>query len=168
MKKGIVGMDPRMTDRIQCKTEGCINTILLSTADETGGFCMPCVQAVARREREDYIQKHRSDVNEFDGVTDPVEALKVGLGKVISVIHNDGSVGLAEFAPYDRIFVTAASPGIPPPLIDQLADGGKLLIPSGSSYISELTLVTKTGKKIKKRKLGGCAFVPLRGKYGFQ
>ena len=92
---------------------------------------------------------------------------KVGLTKIITIIHNDGSLGLTEYAPYDRIFVTCASPGIPSPLIDQLADGGKLLIPSGSSYISELILVTKSDKKIKKRNLGGCAFVPLRGKYGF-
>jgi protein-L-isoaspartate(D-aspartate) O-methyltransferase len=93
---------------------------------------------------------------------------KVGLSEIVTIIHNDGSVGLAEYAPYDRIFVTCASPGIPPPLIEQMVDGGKLLIPSGSSYVSELILVTKSGKKVKKRNLGGCAFVPLRGKYGFQ
>lgn len=93
---------------------------------------------------------------------------KVGLADFVTIVQNDGSIGLVEYSPFDRIFVTCASPGIPPPLIEQLADGGKLLIPSGSSYISDLILVTKTKSKVKKRNLGGCAFVPLRGRYGFK
>lgn len=91
-----------------------------------------------------------------------------GCDKYVTVICRDGSLGLAEHAPYDRIFVTCASPGIPPPLLEQLKDGGKLLIPSGSSYISDLILVSKLRGKIKKKNLGGCAFVPLRGHYGFK
>lgn len=93
---------------------------------------------------------------------------KVGLEESVTILHGDGSIGLKEHAPYDRIFVTCASPGIPPPLLEQLKDGGKLLIPSGSSIVSDLLLITKTGGKISKKNLGGCAFVPLRGKYGFQ
>jgi protein-L-isoaspartate(D-aspartate) O-methyltransferase len=92
----------------------------------------------------------------------------VGLDRSVTIIEGDGSVGLKEHAPYDRIFVTAASPGIPPPLIEQLKEGGKLLIPSGSSIVSDLILVTKKGGKIKEQNLGGCAFVPLRGRYGFK
>ncbi|MFH2056981.1 MAG: DUF1963 domain-containing protein [bacterium] len=66
-----------MTERIRCKNLECSNMILVSTAERTNGFCMPCVQATARKEREEYIRKHRRDVNEFDGVTDPVEILKI-------------------------------------------------------------------------------------------
>lgn len=92
---------------------------------------------------------------------------KVGLERIITVVEGDGSMGLPDFAPYDRIFVTCASPGIPPPLLEQLEDGGILLIPSGSSCISDLILVRKNKGKISKTNLGGCAFVPLKGKYGF-
>jgi protein-L-isoaspartate(D-aspartate) O-methyltransferase len=93
---------------------------------------------------------------------------KTGLDKYITIIEGDGSVGLEKNAPYDRIFVTCASPGVPPPLRDQLKEGGKLLIPSGSSYVSDLLLITKTGDKFKEENLGGCAFVPLIGEYGFK
>jgi protein-L-isoaspartate(D-aspartate) O-methyltransferase len=77
----------------------------------------------------------------------------------------DGSCGLPTYQPYDRIYVTCAAPGIPQPLIDQLADPGKLLIPVGSMYC-ELTLLQKEKQKQTVRQLGGCVFVPLVGKYG--
>jgi protein-L-isoaspartate(D-aspartate) O-methyltransferase len=92
---------------------------------------------------------------------------KVGLEKIVTIINDDGSLGYKEHSPYDRIFVTCASPDVPPPLIEQLRNGGKLLIPSGSSYVSDLLLITKRDGKLKKKNLGGCAFVPLRGHYGF-
>ncbi|MEA2564317.1 MAG: hypothetical protein QOH06_5821 [Acidobacteriota bacterium] len=66
-----------MTERIPCKTPGCTGTILPATAQRTGGFCMPCVRTAARKEREEYIRQNRREVNEFEGVTDPVEVLKI-------------------------------------------------------------------------------------------
>jgi len=78
----------------------------------------------------------------------------------------DGSKGLPKYAPYDRIYVTCAAPGIPPPLIEQLKDGGKLMIPVGK-MICNLELIEKKDDKIITKDLGGCAFVPLVGKYGF-
>lgn len=66
-----------MAERIPCKTPGYTGTILPATAQRTGGFCMPCVQPAARKEREEYIRQNRRDVNEFEGVTDPVEVLKI-------------------------------------------------------------------------------------------
>ncbi|UCH89037.1 MAG: protein-L-isoaspartate(D-aspartate) O-methyltransferase [Thermoplasmata archaeon] len=93
---------------------------------------------------------------------------KVGLEDNVTIIEADGSLGLESHAPYDRIFVTCASPGIPPPFVKQLKEGGQLLIPSGSSYVSDLLLVTKKGGEIDEKNLGGCAFVPLRGRYGFK
>jgi len=92
---------------------------------------------------------------------------RCGLDKRVTLVIGDGSCGLKEHAPYDRIFITCASPGIPQPLIDQLKDGGKLLIPSGSIYFQDLILCEKKGKKIAKTNYGGCVFVPLIGEYGF-
>lgn len=83
----------------------------------------------------------------------------------IIVEVGDGSVGLPAHQPYDRIYVTCAAPSIPQPLIDQLQDPGKLLIPIGSMYC-ELTLLEKEKGKQAVHHLGGCVFVPLVGKYG--
>ncbi|MDH7517577.1 MAG: protein-L-isoaspartate O-methyltransferase [Candidatus Thermoplasmatota archaeon] len=94
------------------------------------------------------------------------ENLEKTVIKNVTVIVGDGSQGHIEHAPYDRIYVTCASPGVPPPLIDQLKDRGKLLIPVGQT-VCELQLVEKTGKEIKTSDLGGCVFVPLVGKYGY-
>jgi protein-L-isoaspartate(D-aspartate) O-methyltransferase len=93
---------------------------------------------------------------------------KAGFGNNVTVIQGDGSLGYPKQAPYDRIFVTCASPDLPPPLIEQLAENGKMLIPVGSTFYSELTLVTKLENKLLKSKLGGCAFVPMIGEYGHQ
>jgi protein-L-isoaspartate(D-aspartate) O-methyltransferase len=77
----------------------------------------------------------------------------------------DGSCGLPTFQPYDRIYVTCAAPSAPQPLIDQLCDTGKLLIPIGDMYC-ELTLLEKKKGTVVSHHLGGCVFVPLVGKYG--
>jgi len=78
----------------------------------------------------------------------------------------DGSEGLEKYQPYDRIYVTCAAPAVPPPLISQLKDGGKLLVPVGKLYC-DLKLIEKKGEKIVTKNLGGCVFVPLVGKHGF-
>ena len=83
----------------------------------------------------------------------------------VTVVVGDGSEGLKKYEPYDRIYVTCAAPSIPNPLVDQLKDHGKLLIPVGSMYC-ELQLIEKKGKEIQSKDLGGCVFVPLVGKYG--
>ena len=89
---------------------------------------------------------------------------KTKINNVIVKI-GDGSEGLEEFKPYDRIYVTCASPQIPPPLIEQLKDQGKLLIPVGSMYC-DLKLIEKKGIDLITKDFGGCVFVPLIGKYG--
>jgi len=83
----------------------------------------------------------------------------------VTVKIGDGSQGLQEFAPYDIIYVTCAAPDIPDPLIEQLKDPGQILIPVGQR-ICELMLLEKKDDKITSKNLGGCAFVPLIGKYG--
>lgn len=78
----------------------------------------------------------------------------------------DGTDGWEEHSPYDRIIVTAAATDIPPALIKQLGEGGRMIIPVGARFSQELILLTKKRGKIKKEKRGGCIFVPLVGKYG--
>lgn len=66
-----------MTDRIPCVNPDCSNTVLPDTAARNSGFCMPCVLAKATRERDEHIRANRRDVDEFAGVSDPVEILKI-------------------------------------------------------------------------------------------
>jgi len=77
----------------------------------------------------------------------------------------DGSCGLPFYQPYDRIYVTCAAPYMPQPLIDQLQDCGKLLVPIGDMYCELILLEKEKGKSVT-HPLGGCVFVPLVGKYG--
>lgn len=83
----------------------------------------------------------------------------------VTVEVGDGSEGLEKYQPYDCIYVTCAAPDIPKPLIDQLKDPGKLMVPVGYTMCT-LILLEKIQGKITKKNLGGCAFVPLVGKYG--
>jgi protein-L-isoaspartate(D-aspartate) O-methyltransferase len=80
----------------------------------------------------------------------------------------DGSVGWSAFAPFDRIIVTAGAPEIPKRLLDQLADGGRMVIPTGPRRIQDLKLVEKDGDKITVTTAGGCVFVPLIGSDGWK
>lgn len=82
--------------------------------------------------------------------------------KNIHIKCSDGRMGWKEHAPYDRIIVTAASRNIPPALIDQLVDGGRMIIPIGRQHwTQELILVQKQGRKLSKESLLPVRFVPL-------
>jgi len=98
------------------------------------------------------------------------ENLKKTGYKDVILIRGDGSLGYPKYAPYDKIVVSAASPDIPKPVIEQLKPNGILLIVIGSPS-GEQTLIkikkTKSGKLIKKELLG-VIFVPLRGRYGWK
>ncbi|WP_432736353.1 protein-L-isoaspartate(D-aspartate) O-methyltransferase [Maridesulfovibrio sp. FT414] len=81
---------------------------------------------------------------------------------------DDGTMGWPEHAPYDRIIVTAGGPEIPQYLVDQLADGGRMVIPvGGQKRMQRLMLVTKHDGNIETTDMGGCAFVDLVGKQGW-
>ena len=80
----------------------------------------------------------------------------------------DGTLGWPEAAPFNGIMVTAASPKIPQPLIDQLAMGGKMVIPVGDRLTQDLLLIERVPEGIKKTSLGGVRFVDLIGKWGWQ
>ncbi len=80
----------------------------------------------------------------------------------------DGTFGWVEESPFDAILVTAGSPNIPETLIDQLTTGGKLVIPVGDASVQDLFRLTKTEGGVEKEDLGGCRFVKLIGKYGWE
>jgi protein-L-isoaspartate(D-aspartate) O-methyltransferase len=92
---------------------------------------------------------------------------KLGYAKV-HVIHGDGSRGLAERAPFDRIVVAAAAPQVPDALVAQLAEGGKLILPVGNRYEQQLQIVRKLGGQISSTTADLCRFVPLLGEYGWR
>ncbi len=87
--------------------------------------------------------------------------------KNVHVHCGDGTLGLAECAPFDAILVTAAAPAIPDPLVQQLGESGRLVIPVGSSDYQKLTLVQKNGDQMTTRVLEECRFVPLIGRHGW-
>jgi len=86
----------------------------------------------------------------------------------VEVIEGDGSLGLKEHAPFDRIIVTAACPDVPKPLLDQLKINGIIVIPIGNPYLQEMNVIEKTEDGIKRNTIGSFMFVPLVGKYGFK
>ena len=86
----------------------------------------------------------------------------------IEFIHGDGTRGLPEHAPYDRIIVAAAAPDVPTSLFEQLVEGGRIIIPVGSPEMQELLLVRKQNGLPVTQQLEGCRFVPLLGEQGFR
>jgi len=91
---------------------------------------------------------------------------KLGYDNVV-VICGDGTLGYEPLASYDRIYATAAGPKVPKPLIEQLKDGGKLLMPIGK-YIQHLILVEKENGMIAEKNFGEVSFVPLVGEEGWE
>lgn len=86
----------------------------------------------------------------------------------VHVLIGDGTQGLPEHAPYDAIAVAAAGPQIPRSLLDQLAPGGRLVIPIGTREEQELVRIVRTPEGLRKESLGPVRFVPLVGREGWQ
>jgi protein-L-isoaspartate(D-aspartate) O-methyltransferase len=87
----------------------------------------------------------------------------------IYIIVGDGTLGLPEYAPFDRIIVTAAAPKATETLLTQLKKGGKMVVPVGNRSIQDLKLIEKAlNGRIYRKSLGGCRFVPLIGKEGWR
>lgn len=103
---------------------------------------------------ENLAKKSQSDLTEL-GYTN------------IKIRAGDGTLGWPEEAPFDRIIVTAASPRVPLPLIEQLDENGLIILPLGSDFGQVLTLVKKVKGQLQSTEICGCAFVPLVGKYGY-
>lgn len=102
-------------------------------------------------------------------LAEPARRLLIQLGyDNIHVVVGDGTVGFPDAAPYHRIIVTAAAPNVPPPLIDQLAVPGRMVLPLGDRQLQELTVVSKTHEGLDSAAVFDCRFVPLVGEYGWE
>lgn len=86
----------------------------------------------------------------------------------VSMLMGDGTVGWREYAPYDAILVSAGGPGVPPALIEQLTDGGRLLIPVGTREEQTLKLIAKHGESHVVSDVAPVRFVPLFGTQGWE
>ncbi|VFQ44097.1 protein-L-isoaspartate(D-aspartate) O-methyltransferase [Desulfoluna butyratoxydans] len=81
---------------------------------------------------------------------------------------SDGTTGWPEEAPFDAIIVTAGAPEIPTHLTDQLADGGRLVMPVGGADTQDLLRITRAGNELVHENMGKCRFVPLIGEFGWK
>lgn len=94
-------------------------------------------------------------------------ALKAAGVANVSILVGDGTLGWSAYAPYQAIVVAAGGPEVPPPLVEQLAPGGRMLIPLGEGAAQTLTLVERDQSQLRQTKLGDARFVPLVGEHGF-
>jgi len=124
---------------------GYQTAILASLADRV--FSIERVESLARRAQE------------------ILESL--GTANVIVRVA-DGTIGWKEYEPYDRIIVTAGAPDVPESLLDQLADPGVMVIPVGTRGFQELVVVRKEEGETRRSREGGCVFVPLLGREGWE
>ena len=81
--------------------------------------------------------------------------------------YSDGTTGWSDQSPFDAIIVTAGAPQIPPVLVQQLAEGGRLIIPVGDQHVQELVKVYRDKDGLHQTTLGGCRFVKLIGEHGW-
>ena len=86
----------------------------------------------------------------------------------VPVVIGDGTLGFPGGAPYDGVLITAATPSIPSPLVEQLAEGGRLVAPVGSRDLQELVRLTRKGHDLTRESFGGVVFVPLLGEHGWK
>jgi protein-L-isoaspartate(D-aspartate) O-methyltransferase len=96
------------------------------------------------------------------------EALESAGIRNVTVLVGDGTLGWRPFAPYDAILVAAASPDVPAPLLEQLAPGGRMVIPIGDRTAQTLTLVQRDGERLRTSTVADVRFVPLLGEFGFR
>lgn len=95
------------------------------------------------------------------------DAIRQTGARNVSVLVGDGTLGWRDYGPYDAILVTAGAPDIPRPLAEQLAEGGRMLIPLGGRDEQMLTLVTRRGETLETRDIAPVRFVPLVGTFGW-
>src|SRR5437763_174126 len=107
-------------------------------------------------------------IERYSTLTEEARRVLDNLGyQNVKLVTGDGTLGLPELAPYDVIIVSAAAPHVPPALVEQLATGGRLVIPVGSAQQQVLEIVRKQQDGITMECLEGCRFVPLIGQQGF-
>ncbi len=102
-------------------------------------------------------------VERFQNLAEAAKQRLKDLPNVRVEVAKEGVLGWPDSAPYEAVIVTAAAPYVPQMLLDQVVDGGRIIIPVGPRDQQELLLVTKRGEGIQRKSLGGCRFVPLIG-----
>ncbi len=85
----------------------------------------------------------------------------------VSLLLGDGTIGWREYAPFNAILVSAAAPNVPAPLAEQLAEGGRMMIPVGSKQEQMLCVFTKKGQVLERRDIAPVRFVPMMGAHGW-
>jgi protein-L-isoaspartate(D-aspartate) O-methyltransferase len=95
---------------------------------------------------------------------DALDAMRISN---VAILVGDGTIGWSRYAPYDAILVAAGGPEIPQPLVDQLAVGGRMLVPVGTREMQRLVLVRRTPAGIEQEEVLDCTFVPLLGRFGW-
>jgi len=114
------------------------------------------------------LTRHVYSVERHASLARTAQATLTRLGYTnVEVLLGDGSHGLPERAPFDAIVVSAAAPQIPPPLFQQLHEGGRMVIPVGPAHAQELQLVRKQSGQPVVTNLEGCRFVPLIGSQAY-
>lgn len=114
------------------------------------------------------IAKGVFTIERFSDLSERAQGIlrKIGYNNIFFNV-GDGTCGWPEHSPYQAIIVTAAAPNIPDSLVEQLSEGGRMVIPVGGIGGQTLMLLHKTHSGIEEKALGGCVFVPLIGKFGW-
>ncbi len=144
----------RMTELLEL--QGTENVLEIGTGS---GYQAAVLAALARRvtslERQDRLARQSAHT---------LRALAI---QNVEVVHTDGSGGWPANAPYDAILVAAAAPGVPPPLLEQLTEGGRLVLPVGTRGLQRLQVWQRRGADFHHTQHNEVMFVPLRGKHGW-
>jgi protein-L-isoaspartate(D-aspartate) O-methyltransferase len=107
-------------------------------------------------------------IERIGALMDSARAIIAKLGKNnVSLLQGDGTLGWRDYAPYDAILVSAAAPDVPRALAEQLAEGGRMLIPVGGRDEQVLYVITRRGPELQRRAIGPVRFVPLVGTQGW-
>jgi protein-L-isoaspartate(D-aspartate) O-methyltransferase len=113
--------------------------------------------------------KHVYSIERLAGLSNRARMTLYDLGYVNFTLRiGDGTLGWAEAAPFNGIIVTAGAPVVPEALTEQLAEGGRLVIPVGGEDVQTLKVITKAGGRITEESISGCRFVKLIGEYGWK
>ena len=110
------------------------------------------------------------EVHTVERIPQLVQRARANLEGVANAMvhHGDGSLGLPELAPFDRILVTCGAPRLPGPLREQLAVRGRMVVPVGSRTLQALLVIERDGDEWREERRPGVAFVPLIGKHGYE
>lgn len=114
------------------------------------------------------MAEHVFSIERHPGLAEAAGRIMEGLAiSNVDIRVGDGTVGLAEEAPFDRILVTAGAPAVPEALKEQLAEAGRLVIPVGPAGFQHLTVVNRSGTRFEEEQRESCVFVPLIGRHGW-